>query len=88
MIQKSHTTRVAVFYNSIICRVIPGDDKQQEFRKEGKMTKQLCPVCGCAIVGAGYEKEGVKYCCEPCATGSGTCQCGCCHPVEEKKEEH
>jgi hypothetical protein len=52
------------------------------------MTEQLCPVCGCTIVGGGYEKEGIKYCCEPCATGSGPCQCGCCHPVEEKKEKH
>ena len=52
------------------------------------MTEQLCPVCGCTIVGAGYEKEGVKYCCEPCATTSGACDCGCCHPVEEEKEKH
>ena len=52
------------------------------------MTEQLCPVCGCTIEGEGYEKEGVKYCCEPCATGSGPCKCGCCHPVEEEKEKH
>ena len=52
------------------------------------MTEQLCPVCGCTIVGAGYEKEGVKYCCEPCATSGGPCECGCCHPVEEEKEKH
>ena len=51
------------------------------------MTEQLCPVCGCTIVGEGYEKEGVKYCCEPCATGSGPCECGCCHPVEEEKHQ-
>jgi hypothetical protein len=50
------------------------------------MTEELCPVCGCSIVGGGHQKGGVKYCCEPCATGSGPCQCGCCHPVEEKKE--
>jgi len=52
------------------------------------MTEQLCPVCGCTIVGTGYEKEGIKYCCEPCATGSGPCKCGCCHPIEEEKEKH
>jgi hypothetical protein len=52
------------------------------------MTEQLCPVCGCNIVGAGYEKEGVKYCCEPCATSTSPCKCGCCHPVEEEKEKH
>ncbi len=46
------------------------------------MTEQLCPVCGCTIVGGGTEKDGVKYCCEACATGSGSCGCGCCHPVE------
>ena len=51
------------------------------------MTEQLCPVCGCTIVGEGYEKKGVKYCCEPCATGSGPCECGCCHPVEEEKHQ-
>jgi hypothetical protein len=52
------------------------------------MVEQLCPVCGCTIVGEGYEKEGVKYCCEPCAAGGGPCECGCCHPVEEEKEKH
>jgi len=52
------------------------------------MTEQLCPACGCTIVGDGYEKEGVKYCCEPCSTASRPCQCGCCHPVEEEKKEH
>jgi len=50
------------------------------------MTDQLCPVCGCTIVGSGHEKEGTKYCCEPCATGSGPCKCGCCRPVEEGKK--
>ena len=52
------------------------------------MTEQLCPVCGYTIEGEGYEKDGVKYCCESCATDSGPCDCGCCHPVEEEKEEH
>ena len=51
------------------------------------MTEQLCPVCGCTIVGGGHEKEGVKYCDEACATAGGSCECGCCHPVEEEKEE-
>ena len=43
------------------------------------MTKQICPVCGCEISGGGYEKDGISYCCEPCAEG-GRCECGCCHP--------
>ena len=68
-------------------QIVCGDDKQQESGKEVKMTEQLCPVCGCTIVGEGYEKDGVKYCCEPCATDGGPCDCGCCHPVEEKKED-
>ena len=50
------------------------------------MTEELCPVCGCVIVGKGYKKKGIKYCCEPCATGSGPCECGCCHLVEEEKK--
>lgn len=50
------------------------------------MVEQLCPVCGCTIVEGGYEKEGVKYCCELCAIGSGPCECGCCHPVEDSEE--
>ena len=29
------------------------------------MTEQLCPACGCTIVGDGYEKEGVKYVVSP-----------------------
>ena len=52
------------------------------------MTEQLCPVCGCTIVGEAYEKDGVKYCCESCAIDSGPCECGCCHPMEEETEEH
>jgi len=52
------------------------------------MPEQICPACGCTIVGAGHEKEGVTYCCEPCASGqSSQCQCGCCSVVEEPKKE-
>jgi len=50
------------------------------------MTEQLCPICGCQIVDAGYKKGGVLYCCKPCATGS-QCQCGCCEAVEGTEEE-
>ena len=52
------------------------------------MAEQLCPVCGYPIIGDGYEKEGDRYCCEFCATGRPSCQCGCCHPVEEDGEQH
>jgi hypothetical protein len=48
------------------------------------MAEQICPACGCSIVTEGYEKDGVKYCCEPCAT-SGQCECGCCEIVEEEE---
>ena len=51
------------------------------------MAEQLCPVCGCTVVGAGYEKEGVTYCCQPCASGSSS-QCECsCYTVAEESEE-
>lgn len=50
------------------------------------MGKQVCPECGCSILAEGYEKDGVLYCCEPCATG-GECECGCCGIVEEEVEE-
>ncbi len=46
---------------------------------------QICPTCGCAITGEGHAKEGVLYCCKPCATG-GQCECGCCEIVEEEKK--
>jgi len=49
------------------------------------MVEEICPACGCTIAVDAYEKEGVKYCCEPCAT-SGQCECGCCKIVEEKQE--
>ena len=45
--------------------------------------EQLCPVCGCSVPEGGYKKEGVTYCCEPCATRSA-CECGCCEVKEEK----
>jgi len=47
-------------------------------------TKQICPVCGCAIGSEAYKKEGVAYCCEPCATNRG-CECGCCKEAKKQK---
>ena len=49
------------------------------------MAEQLCPVCGCTIGDEAYEKEGVIYCCESCATGE-QCDCGCCTVVEEQEQ--
>ena len=51
------------------------------------MAEQLCPVCGCAVLGAGYEKEGLTYCCQPCASGNSQCDCGCCAITEESEEK-
>ena len=50
------------------------------------MAKQICPQCGCYVGVDAYEKEGVLYCCEPCATGS-ECDCGCCTSVEKPEEK-
>ena len=44
--------------------------------------QQTCPECGCDIDADAYEKEGVVYCCEPCATDC-ECECGC---IEEEEE--
>ncbi|MDY6918074.1 MAG: metallothionein [Chloroflexota bacterium] len=52
------------------------------------MVEQLCPRCGCPIGQDGYELGGVTYCCEPCATGSGPCECGCCETPTEPEKEH
>ena len=49
------------------------------------MTEESCAVCGCIIVGKGYEKEGVEYRCEPWATNIWSRACGCRHPVEKEK---
>lgn len=50
------------------------------------MVEQLCPVCGCTVVqDEAYGKERVLYCCEPCATGQGQCECGCCTVTEEQE---
>ncbi|MBI2906879.1 MAG: hypothetical protein HYX92_04385 [Chloroflexi bacterium] len=49
------------------------------------MVEQLCPECGCAIVGTGYELNNLIYCCSPCANGD-SCVCGCCGIVEENEE--
>ncbi len=46
------------------------------------MAVQLCPECGCYIGTDAYEKDGVLYCCQPCATGE-QCECGCFEIVEE-----
>ncbi|MCJ7426618.1 MAG: hypothetical protein MUO17_05780 [Dehalococcoidales bacterium] len=50
------------------------------------MAEQLCPVCGCTVDENSYEKDGVLYCCESCASG-GPCECGCCAVVEKEPEE-
>ncbi len=47
------------------------------------MAEQICPACGCYISGEGHEKDGVVYCCEPCATGDA-CGCGCCRPMKKE----
>ncbi|MBI2870021.1 MAG: metallothionein [Chloroflexi bacterium] len=47
------------------------------------MAEQICPACGCVVSpGDAYEKEGVVYCCKPCAETS-QCECGCCEVHEE-----
>jgi hypothetical protein len=46
------------------------------------MAEQRCPVCGCAVDENSYEKDGVLYCCETCAT-EGWCPCGCEGSVKE-----
>jgi hypothetical protein len=43
------------------------------------MAQQICPVCDCDIGDKSYEKEGIVYCCQPCAEGS-SCECSCCYP--------
>jgi hypothetical protein len=49
------------------------------------MAEQICPVCGCTVAPSqSFEKDGQVYCCEPCATGVGQCQCGCCEIPEEE----
>ncbi len=47
------------------------------------MAEQICLTCGCEITDEVYDKEGVLYCCEPCATG-GQCECGCCTVAEDE----
>lgn len=50
------------------------------------MAERICPVCGCVIEGTGYEKGGVTYCCEPCASGNGACECQCCYVAGEEED--
>lgn len=47
------------------------------------MSEQLCPVCGCHVAVDAFNRDGVVYCCEACATG-GECDCGCCKVAEEQ----
>ena len=47
------------------------------------MAEEFCPECGCQIGIAAYEKNGVLYCCEPCAI-HGKCKCACCTEIEEQ----
>ena len=50
------------------------------------MAEQICPACGCAVSGSGYDSEGKTYCCEPCASSSSSCECDCCHSCEDHEE--
>ncbi len=44
--------------------------------------EEICPACGCFSGSDAYEREGVVYCCEPCALND-ECECGCCEEEEE-----
>jgi len=44
--------------------------------------QKTCPTCGCVIGLNAQEKEGVFYCCAPCAAGQ-PCECGCCPDKEQ-----
>jgi hypothetical protein len=33
------------------------------------MTEEVCAVCSCTVGEEAVEKDGVAYCCEPCAEG-------------------
>ena len=46
--------------------------------------KPICPVCGCDIDAAASNKDGVTYCCEPCAANR-ECDCGCCNKGVKQK---
>ena len=50
------------------------------------MVEQTCPTCGCVIGLGAHEKEGVFYCCAPCAAGE-PCECGCCDAQGEQTED-
>ena len=47
------------------------------------MAEEICSQCGCEIEDDACEKDGVLYCCEPCAT-SCECECGCMEELEEE----
>ncbi|MDD4858591.1 MAG: hypothetical protein PHR56_00060 [Dehalococcoidales bacterium] len=49
------------------------------------MAEQICPTCGCSVGADSYVKQGVKYCCKPCAASS-QCQCGCCEAIKPEDE--
>ena len=52
------------------------------------MTEQLCPVCGCTVANADFNKDDVIYCCEPCASGkSSRGDSGCCTISEESEQK-
>ena len=45
------------------------------------MAQQRCPRCDCPIRGEGFERRGVRYCCEGCATRF-ECECLGCAAVQ------
>ncbi len=52
----------------------------------GAPMPELCPVCQCPIGDIYIIKDGVAYCCQPCATG-GICECGCNMVAEPPQTE-
>jgi len=47
------------------------------------MTRIIFLECSCTIVEGIHKKDDLMYCYKPCSTGSVSCECRCCHPVEE-----
>ena len=46
------------------------------------MAEEICPTCGCTVDKDRFEKEGVAYCCAPCANGE-KCTCDDCEEIVE-----
>lgn len=85
-VKTGQSIRASLYLTGGVNLYIIGRNPEFGQKEALEMPEEICPVCGCDIGENRYQRDGIVYCCEPCATG-GACECGCFNiPIPEEGE--